>query len=260
MSTLSQFTVLITRPESQQNDFVNALTAAGAKSLSRPMISIEEVKSTPAIEAIKAKVQQLDNYRFLLFVSSNAAAIGAQWIDKYWPQFPVDVQAIALGPTTSAVLRQKLGCQVIQPSTGITSEDVLKLPELQSIEGLKIAIFRGSGGRELMAETLKSRGAKVEYIEVYSRAELNYNADTLAGDLQTNGVNVISANSVETLKSLIRNLGSSFASFTAVPILLPSSRVKHEAEKLGFTHAIDCQGADANAVIAALERLADTTT
>ena len=257
MTTLSQYKVLVTRPTKQQGELAAALELEGASVISRPMICIEPIKSTSQTEAVKAKIQQLDNYRYLIFVSSNAATMGAHWIDQYWPQFPLDVQPIALGPATSNALTQALGCQVIQPSTGITSEDVLKLPQLQSLAGLKIAIFRGSGGRELLAETLRSRGAQVDYIEVYSRKEARYDSQQLRADLMAAGINVISANSVETVKSLITNLAKYFGEFAAVPILVPSARVAAEARALGFTNPIDCVGADTHAVIAALKRLAD---
>jgi uroporphyrinogen-III synthase len=221
------------------------------------MITIDPVESTAQVEDIKAKILQLDNYRYLIFVSSNAASIGADWIDQYWPQFPLGVEPIALGPATSQVLTQRLGCQVIVPSTGITSEDVLKLPQLESLAGAKIAIFRGSGGRELLAETLRSRGANVDYIEVYARSESHYDSKQLSADLVAAGVNVISANSVETVKSLIANLGHHFNKFASVPILVPSVRVAGEANDHGFTNAVNCAGADTSAIIAALKRLAD---
>lgn len=260
MTTISQYKVLITRPAKQQEELVSALQLLGASSLSRPMISIDALESDEQIQAIKRKVQSLDNYRYLIFVSSNAATIGSYWIDQYWPQFPLGVELIALGPATSLVLTQLLGCEVIQPTTGITSEDVLQLPQLESISGEKIAIFRGSGGRELLAQTLKDRGATVDYIEVYSRSNTRYDSDQLGDDLISEQVNVISANSVETLKSLIENLGSRVGEFMNVPLLVPSERVAAEAKAMGFSTAIDCGGADTNAIIAALRRLADINT
>ncbi len=258
MTNLGQFKVLITRPQKQQEEFAAALESVGVDSVSRPMIVIEPLESSSQIEAIKAKILHLDNYRFLIFVSSNAATLGAYWIDQYWPQFPHLVEPIALGPTTSETLTRLLGCEVIQPSTGITSEDVLKLPQLKSLSGQKIAIFRGSGGRELLAETLTSRGAQVDYIEVYARSMAHYDSVQLAAELRAEGVNIISANSVETVNSLIANLGSHFPEFAAMPLLVPSARVANEAKTLGFANPVDCVGADINAVIAALKRLADT--
>ncbi len=257
MTTISQFKVLITRPAKQQDELTRTLHSLGARSLSRPMISIDAIEAADQIEVIKAKVQSLDNYRYLIFVSSNAATIGSHWIDQYWPQFPIGVDLIALGPATALVLNQLLSCKVIQPTTGITSEDVLKLPQLESLNGEKIAIFRGSGGRELLAQTLKDRGATVDYIEVYSRSNTRYDSDQLCNDLISEQVNVISANSVETLKSLIENLGSRYGEFIHVPVLVPSARVAAEAEAMGFSTAVDCAGADTKAIIAALSRLAD---
>jgi hypothetical protein len=40
---------------------------------------------------------------------------------------------------------------------------------MQRMEGRRVVLFRGNGGRELLAETLAARGAKVDIVEAYRR-------------------------------------------------------------------------------------------
>lgn len=256
---LKSLTVLVTRPAQQQAELIQALAASGAKTLSKPMLVIDELKSDVQINRLKNKILNFAEYDIAIFVSTNAANYGSHWIDSYWPQFPVNLQVIAIGPSTAAAVTELLPCRVIQSDTGVTSEDILNLPVLQDVAGRKVAIFRGIGGRELLASVLRGRDATVDYFEVYTRQGCSYPADNFAEELVSNGVNVLSANSGETVDLVKANLGEHFDRFSGLSLLVPSARVAEQARATGFTAAVNCEGASNKAFIAALWRLADTS-
>jgi uroporphyrinogen-III synthase len=257
---LQALTVLVTRPAQQQGELIQELAALGAKTLGKPMLTIEELKSEVQLNQLKNKILNFAEYDIAIFVSTNAAQYGSQWIDSYWPQFPVDLQVIAIGPSTAKAVTELLSCGVIQSDTGVTSEDVLNLPVLQDVARRKVAIFRGIGGRELLASVLRGRGATVDYFEVYTRQECIYPVDNFTRELASAGVNVLSANSSETVDILKVNLGAQFDRFSGLVLLVPSARVAEQARASGFTAVVNCEGASNPAFIAALWRLVDTTT
>lgn len=256
---LQSFTVLVTRPAQQQAELIEELTAHGAQTLSKPMLAIDTLQSQAQINQLTAKIQNFAEYDIAIFVSTNAANYGSHWIDSYWPQFPVNLQVIAIGPSTAKAVAELLPCRVIQSDTGMTSEDILNLPVLNDVGGRKVAIFRGIGGRELIASVLRERGASVDYFEVYTRQGCHYPADDFTEELLGAGVNVLSASSGESVDLLKTNLAEHFNKFSGLSLLVPSARVADQARSIGFTAAVNCSGASNQAFIAALRRLADTT-
>ena len=256
-SSLSNQIVLITRPIDQQQGLRDAIEQRSGSVLSFPLIDIAPLEDNAEQELVKSRVQSLDNYQLLIFISTNAAKYGAQWIDKYWPQFPVGVQVMAIGPTTAILVEELLASPSYLPDSGMSSEDLLFLEILQQVEGMKIGIFRGKGGRELLAETLKNRGALVDYLEVYQRQPINYDEGEFCDSLRQTGVTSLTVSSGESLQLLSKLLlsGDNKRDFSLLPLLVPSNRVAQQANDLGFTNVILCKGADSQSMIEALESL-----
>ena len=92
---------------------------------------------------------------------------------------------------------------------GYDSEHLLASPEFAHVQGQRILIVRGGGGRELLAEQLTARGAEVAYAEVYDRrcavpipgAVAAVEAEWSRGEIQ-----VITATSGELLRCLFEIL------------------------------------------------------
>lgn len=254
-NSLSGLTVLITRPSNQVDSLRRAIESGGAKALSLPLIEIKSLDSAQAIQDLKDKVLQLDSYQSLIFVSNNAVSFGCEVINNYWPQFPLKTGVIAVGPTTAEAASERLACEVIQPSSGMTSEDILRLPQLQDVSEKKIAIVRGQGGRELLADTLRERGAVVDYLEAYSRTPVDYTSADFCNRLLEAGVNVLTVSSGESLHRLTDLLMDNRKKLQQLNLVVPSQRVGRQAEKAGYQQVYNAGGADPLSFVSALGEL-----
>ncbi|MBL4581551.1 MAG: uroporphyrinogen-III synthase [Gammaproteobacteria bacterium] len=254
-NSLSGLTVLITRPSNQVDSLRQAIEAEGAKVLSLPLIKIKALNAAQAIQDLKDKVLQLDSYQSLIFVSNNAVNFGGEVINNYWPQFPVGVDVIAVGPTTAEAASVRLACEVIQPSSGMTSEDILCLPQLSDVSEKKVGIVRGQGGRELLADTLRQRGATVDYLEAYSRTPVDYTSANFCNRLCDAGVNVLTVSSGESLDRLTRLLADNRKRLQQLNLVVPSERVGRQAEKAGYQQVYNARGADPLSFVSALGEL-----
>ena len=257
--SLAGLHVLVTRPIAHAKALREAIESHAGRVLSLPLIDIQPLEAASDIQSLTAKVQQLDRYQILIFVSSNAAKFGAESINNYWPQFPIGVSMVATGPATAEALRVFLGGDIIQPVLGVTSEDLLKLPLLEDVAGKKIAIVRGKGGRELMAATLQARGAQVDYLEAYRRVPVEYDGASFCAQLRQSGVDVLSVTSGESLHRLQTLLADNKGEMSLLPLLVPSERVGLQARECGFTNVVNSNGADTESILRALKSLAVST-
>lgn len=250
---LDGLNVLLTRPARQSLVLAACIEQAGGKVCQLPLIEIEPVSGEEALAGLKQKILDLDRYDAAIFISTNAAALGIEWIDRYWPQLPDGLEAFAVGPGTARELA-RLPWPVYHSEKGVTSEDLLALPQLKNIQGKRIALFRGQGGRELLAETLRQRGAEVDYLELYRRRTPDYSASCVDEMLREHRVNVIVVTSSQILEVLLHLLQDR-SEFLSLPVIVPSQRVLEQAKQAGFTQVLDASGAGEEAILQALQSL-----
>jgi len=264
-NALTGLSVLLTRPARQATGITRLIEEHGGRVSHLPLIEIEAIQDGPDFERIKSGILALDNYTAAIFVSTNAATIGMEWIDRYWPQLPVGLSAYAVGPGTGNLLRQ-FSWPVHYPDSGITSEDLLALPGMQDVRGKRVALFRGQGGRELLAATLRERGAQVDYIELYRRLEPHYDPAQVLAQLRDDDVHAIVTTSQQILQALLAlgaNGGEDKASaallslLRQLPVIVPSQRVRELALAAGIKQVIDAGGADDGTVVRALLQIRD---
>ena len=257
--SLGGLRVLITRPEKQSETLASTVRDLGGDTFDFPLLKVDSIKNELRISELEEKVKKLSCYDKLIFVSKNAVTYGAEVISKNWPHLPTEVEVIAIGSSTAKVASDFFGCEVMHPISGSVSEDLITLPCLANVKQKRIAIFRGTGGREFLAGSLKDRGAEVEYFEVYERSPTERGGHELLEIIIEHNVNVLTITSGDSLRVLyklfLESRNGSFNLFS-IPIVVPSARVSRLAEKLGFQQIKLAQGADARATVSALYEVA----
>ena len=264
--SLAGFHLLVTRPTAQAQAWAAQLQGLGAQVTQEPMLVIEPLSDSgqdsdkTLLETAKQHVLQLDSYQKLLFVSQNAVENFMPWLDQYWPQLPVGLDFFAIGASTAKQLQISLN-QLDTVAGGHTdsamnSEALLNLPALQAVNGEKIAIVRGVGGRTLLGDTLSQRGATVDSIAVYRRVAPMisdwHNVKDFINDPKTDH-KIIVTHSAETIENLCKLTPQYLLNkLKTLPLLVPGKRVCDYGHQKGFNTIITAHNATHASMIEAL--------
>ena len=253
---LSHKTILITRPRDQAAHLAGLIRQAGGEALIFPAIEILDPLDT---EKLDAQIDQLDDYDLAIFISPTAAVRAMERIARR-RSLPPTLQIAAIGQGSARELRQRGANRVIAPGKRSDSEALLELPELQHMHGKRVLIFRGAGGRELLANSLGQRGAIVEYAECYRRACPDSSAAELLRRGLDNPIHGIVVTSSEGLRNLCSLLGESgVAWLSSIPVFVPHPNIEQAGRKLGLTRLIVAEGGDEAVLQGMIETLSKST-
>lgn len=233
--------VLLTRPDGRNQEMMQQLDDRQVAYLVTPLIEI-----IPTEQAYNSPLKNAD---IVIFISTNAV--------KYAQQQPLPDNCLyfAVGRATADEL-MSIGLPVFcAPNESQDSEGLLSLAQLQpeQVQGKRIVICKGEGGRETLAQVLEERGAIIEEWPVYQRTlPSNVNSE-MARCWQAFGIDTIVLTSGEMLTNIIALLPKDlFAWLQACHIIVPSHRVELQAKALGLTHISNANGANTLAVLSAL--------
>lgn len=247
---LSGLRVLVCRPEPKASALCHDLQQLGAEARALPMI---EIRPLPETAESRALIQDFDLFGHIIVVSPVAAGFLLAQLDSWWPQRPVGQNWYAVGPGTARRLRQA-GIDCLTASQGHDSESLLQRPELRQLEHEKVLICGGEGGRTLLAESLRERGARVEKLALYQRRRPAYPLARLAEALVQFDPQAIVALSGETLNNLLALGQNADGNLLSRRLLVPTDRVAEQARMLGFNRTLVAQSLDTPALAASLER------
>jgi len=245
--------VLVTRPEGQAGRLCSLIEAAGGVALRLPALEIHELEDTSQLESL---VDILETFQLAVFVSVNAVQMGLPFILERRP-WPAGVQLAAVGPTsTRAIEYHGLSVDHV-PEQEFSSEGLLALDALQEMQGKRVVIFRGKGGRSKLYDSLTARGAEVEYAEVYQRSCPVIEFEKVLDLLSHGNLDVITVASNESLQNLCHMAGPQGLPILREKLLLvPGQRQIELAEKLGFTKTpIVADNASDEAFMEALKKI-----
>ncbi|KPP99303.1 uroporphyrinogen-III synthase [Marinobacter sp. HL-58] len=245
--------ILICRPQPEADRLAGSFRNAGAVVQVLPLIAREPLPEDPATRTI---ILNLDEYSHVIAVSPYAASLLLEWLDTWWPQVPSGVHWYGVGAGTAAVLAG-YGLNTRQPESGHSSEDLLQLPELSTLNHEKVLVVRGQEGRELIPQTLEQRGARVTVLPLYRRYCPDYDETTLKAMLNDFSPEVIVTLSGETLNNLIALSENTGHNLEETLLVVPVERIAQQARLAGLRRTcIPGSLADSTIVAAVAEQLA----
>lgn len=234
MSALAGRGIVITRPAHQSASLAARVRAAGGEPILFPALEISAIDDPAPLQALVARLAGFD---WAVFVSPNAASRGLESIRAHGA-WPVGLRAAAVGRGTVRELNRQGIDRVVAPQERFDSEGLLACPELAAVQGKRIAIFRGDGGRETLGDTLTARGAQVEYAECYRRVRPAVDPAACAALLARwarGEVQAVTAASTETLANLFELLGAAgVVALRETPAFVPHVRIAQAARDLGL--------------------------
>ena len=236
---------LVVRPARQADELVQLLRQHGHAPLCCPLL---ETRPGNELSHLPALLSAAD---IVIAVSAHAVKFAHHFLLQTgltWPH----IEYFAVGQASADAFAE-VGIQAQSPQDP-RSEGLLLLPALQEMTGKRVLILRGNGGRDLIAQTLASRGALVHYCATYERHYPELDGDRLTHQWQAAGLDSLLITSGELLQRLLELVPSQQQPWLYDRLLVvPSPRVAEQAEATGFTRIVIAQGASNQALTAALE-------
>ena len=241
--SLNGLKLLLVRPARKHDEFMFAAANQGAVVSHLPVMNIIPVEN-PQMDA------QVSRAEICIFVSRTAAqmAIHQKLIPAAGKWF------YAVGKSTAAVLAEA-GVTAQTPAEQMTSEGLLALPELQGVADKRVAIFCGTGGRELLSQELVVRGAAVEKIALYRREFCDQHKNDIVRALCSGELTAAVVHSGELMSHLLSVVEvepQANQQLLSLPILVPGNRVAKQAKLAGFGSVIVAASALPQDMVSAL--------
>lgn len=254
MLDLRGCTVVVTRPAHQAGNLCRLIEAAGGQVILFPVLAIAAPQDQQAVLAVLQRLAQFD---LAVFISPNAVDYGLRYAAQVGG-LPTHLQIAAVGAGTARVLQSAGHPPTLVPEHDFNSEALLALDALQQVAGKKVVIFRGEGGREHLADTLRSRGAQVEYVQVYRREKPPVDRAVLFDAWARKSISAIVVTSNESLQNLFDLVGSEGQVYLRdTQLVLVSERAVELSRRLGIQRApIVAERAGDEAIVIALSMCA----
>jgi uroporphyrinogen-III synthase len=249
-TTASGPLLLLTRPPREARVSARALASRGYASLSMPLQYTRNARLTPRLQD---ELRWAEGAEIQIFVS-RASVVAAC--------------ALAPGAVSAAVLRFAIGRASAEalashghacfaaPADAEDSQGLLDLPALAAVAGRHVVLWIAPGGRQLIAQTLRERGAEVHAIAVYQRVDLDPKPALLQRLQEVADRLILTTTSAALTARLAHTLRAhGLSELMQRPLIVASERIAVAAEALGFERVYVARGASPEALIGAVGQL-----
>ncbi len=231
---LQDLYIAVTRPVDQARSLCETIQQHGGFAIPFPLIAVSPLQD---YQTFDQQITQLKTADWAIFISSNAVDFAMPRVLKKYGKLPESLKFAAIGHQTAKALASYGVNKVLTPHTRFDSETLLALAEIQNVTGKSIAIFRGVGGRELMAETLKTRGANVYFAESYRRVNPQKNTELLDAQWRQNKLDAVIVTSSEAMRYLLEMAGNA-EWLRHITICVNHERIAELPRQLGLKVAV----------------------
>ena len=180
MNRPKKIALISTRPQKTNVQLSDELKNSEIKLLSFPLTEIHPLNNYQIFDGV---IENIKTYQHIIFISTNAVHFFLERVKKLSLQIPKNLIFSSIGPTTKLLLQKKLSVDVHFPIKTFDSEHLLKEKIYNNVEGQKILIIRGEGGRETLKNALEEKGGIVNYGECYVRKYVDIDLIQLKNDL-----------------------------------------------------------------------------
>ena len=248
--SLKHWRVLVTRPHEDALALVAYLAKHSVYASALPLLAFQ--KRALAQSQLQC-LNRLDEYCAVIVVSKPAARFAVELLPN--PACAAEQTAwFSVGAATAATLAE-CGITASYPAQGDDSEALLTHPVFQQAiaqSSKRVLILRGTQGRDWLALELKKRGIDVEFVALYERYLPTYPTGTLSARVKSENLNGLVVSSGQGLEHLIELADHDWNALRVMPLFVPSLRVAQLAKDKGAQCVINCQGANAEALLNAL--------
>jgi len=240
---LHDVNILVTRPQQRATGLCQMIEQAGGIPLQFAAIEITGPADFDSREYAK---EHITEFALAIFISPTAVEKTFEFLSA----LPAGIRISAIGSRTANAL-ETMGLNIDIVPDGHDTESLLEHPDLQAarVSGDKIVIFRGEGGRELLGDTLRSRGAEVTYADMYRRSAPPSAAQLDQYLAQTDIITVSSNQGLQNLYELATDRDS----LTGHALVVPGERGMMLAKALGFSNIFVAENATDEACMNTLE-------
>ncbi len=245
--------VLLTKPENSIQSLAEAVAKMGYTPQLFPTIVIQKNPD------FFLDISSLSTAHAAIFCSHQAVQIACPLLRTHLKKLQ-HLHWIAIGAKTATALQQENISDILIPKRPFSSESLLSLPILQSIQDKTIWLFKGKAGRPLMRTVLQQRGAVVTTAEVYQRDLPKTQVIESSNQWPHNPLDIIVTTSADCLRNLLQLLEKRVHTLRNIPVIVVGPRMFDLALELGFKNPILATDADNLTIINVLRAFKEQKT
>ncbi len=230
--------ILVTRPEEQGAEFIEALFGLGAQCLQLPTIRIQPPESWRELDQAIAR---LPKYDWIVFTSVN----GVKYFFERIGVAEKDARCLngisigTIGPKTAQALTERGVRPDLLPSR-YSAEGLVEALEKLPLKGKRVLLPRPRIARDYLPEKLKALGATVDVVEAYETVQPKYSHDELDGLMGKGTVDMItftSPSAVDNFMALVEGRSTAME-IRKAPVGCIGPITAQRAQEVGFRVAV----------------------